>query len=336
MKNKNGSVLIISLSILAILVIFALGLGQRAAMGLRISRYQRDSLKALSLADSGINRMIFEIMNDTTADYDSLKDSWVNNETVFKKIAFENDTSNFAKVGYLKQNSASYGEDFIYGAQDEESKICINRIDASGQDEIKEALILAGLPELDAEEIKKVIAEWINTAAETEPEKKIFKNEPLKQKQELLLILEFYYKNKGTDNYSLTALQTFNKIKYLFTVFGEGKININTASEDVLKIIGRAAAKAGAIDAGYADSLATQIIEFRDGANGPFTDQTAVDTFAPPKIEEKNIFDAIKSNFCLKSNFFMIEVSAQADQTYKNISSVYDKDKKVMVFWHQS
>ncbi|MBI5144843.1 MAG: hypothetical protein HZA27_01505, partial [Candidatus Omnitrophica bacterium] len=47
---KKGSVLIISLWILAILVVFAVSLAQRAAASLRLARYQRDGLKAYLLA----------------------------------------------------------------------------------------------------------------------------------------------------------------------------------------------------------------------------------------------------------------------------------------------
>ncbi|MBU1727133.1 MAG: general secretion pathway protein GspK [Candidatus Omnitrophica bacterium] len=308
-KDKKGSVLIIALSILAILAIFALGLGQRAALDLRLARYQRDSLKSFELAKSGINRAIIEIANDSTNDYDSLKDNWANNET-------------------------SAQEEFIYGIKDEEGKINLNKC-GLGQNEVKEILIYKGLPDAEAEEIRKILSEWINSAVESEPEKAVFKNEYLRQAEEFLLILEFYYKNKGVSGYEEEARKLFDKIKDSVTVFGDGKVNINTCAESVLKSIARAAAKTKVISENYADSLISQIIETRDSASGPFKAQAEIDSFIPQKTEEQDIYDAIKPRLKIKSDFFRIEAGSHAGKTAKKIESVYDRSNNVIAYWHQ-
>ena len=50
----------ISLWILAILTILAVGIGHRVSMGLRLARYQKDKLKGLYLAKAGLKVLIVE------------------------------------------------------------------------------------------------------------------------------------------------------------------------------------------------------------------------------------------------------------------------------------
>jgi len=61
----------ISLWILAILVVFALGLGRRAMMNLRIAKYQKDKLKASCLARAGIKQAIVGIDVNGVTDEES-------------------------------------------------------------------------------------------------------------------------------------------------------------------------------------------------------------------------------------------------------------------------
>ena len=62
--NKRASVLMIVLWILAALVLFALGLGHRASIHLKISSFQKDRIKAGFLARAGIQKAIFLLEQD--------------------------------------------------------------------------------------------------------------------------------------------------------------------------------------------------------------------------------------------------------------------------------
>lgn len=76
--NKKAQALIISLWILAILTVMAVGIGHRVAMSLRMSRYGRDSLQALYQAKAQVNLAISKILQDTSPGYDSMAEEWMN------------------------------------------------------------------------------------------------------------------------------------------------------------------------------------------------------------------------------------------------------------------
>jgi len=76
--NKKAQALIISLWILAILTVMAVGIGHRVAMSLRMSRYGRDSLQALYQAKARVNLAVSKILQDTSPGYDSMAEEWMN------------------------------------------------------------------------------------------------------------------------------------------------------------------------------------------------------------------------------------------------------------------
>jgi type II secretory pathway component PulK len=76
--NKKAQALIISLWVLAILTVMAVGIGHRVAMSLRMSRYGRDSLQALYQAKARVNLAISKILQDTSPGYDSMAEEWMN------------------------------------------------------------------------------------------------------------------------------------------------------------------------------------------------------------------------------------------------------------------
>ena len=123
--TKKAQVLVVSLWILATLTILAVGIGHRVSMALRLSRYQRDKFKALYLARAGLNRAIAELEKDTTNDYDTLNESWVNNEEAFKRIVLNDNQSEFATVSYGTLDEYSNPKT-VYGVVDEERNININ------------------------------------------------------------------------------------------------------------------------------------------------------------------------------------------------------------------
>ncbi|MCM8790027.1 MAG: hypothetical protein NC916_03310, partial [Candidatus Omnitrophica bacterium] len=122
MKNR-AQVLILSMWILIILTILAIGIGHRVSMALRLSRSHRDKLKARYLTKVGINRLVVELDNDSN-DFDALNEDWANNEKLFSKILASDNQNEFAQVSY----TVIEGKDkrVIYGVRDEERKININ------------------------------------------------------------------------------------------------------------------------------------------------------------------------------------------------------------------
>lgn len=161
---------------------------------------------------------------------------------------------------------------FIYTITDEESKININTAPFE---------VVAGLPGLDTK-----LAQAINAS----------RLRPFKAKEEVLLV-------EGVDK------DNYKEFKDFITVYGDGKVNINTAPPEVLKALG------------FDDSLIETIKEFRAGEDkieataddGAFTDTaTILDTMrslvgfsgsAEAKIVQvlsRNLITTASNNLCLQ------------------------------------
>lgn len=157
--NKRGQVIIIILWILVILTVLAVTIGHRVSLALRLSRYQRDSLKAYSLAKGGINLAIAVLEEDGKKDtqgapgYDAPDEPWADNEQKFKNISLGSDKDEFATVYYV--DKAGGREEIKYGVTDEERKININTAD---KDLLKALLGECGVA--NPEDLAKNILFW--------------------------------------------------------------------------------------------------------------------------------------------------------------------------------
>ena len=129
MKNKNGTILIVTLWSLVILTMMAIALGGQASLEVKLSEYQRDKLRAKQLAIAAIERAIWEKINyeNTSVEVedgvDALNEAWAHNETVFKDRQLGDAT-------FEGTFSLSYSLDgaTLYGLEDEQSKININNV----------------------------------------------------------------------------------------------------------------------------------------------------------------------------------------------------------------
>jgi len=315
--QRKGSILLISSWVLSLLVIFALSLGFRAQIALKLSGYQRDSLRGYFLIIAGINRAIYELKKDTNA-YDALSESWSGNERVFSKISPQENEKEFCTVSYIDEEGKE-----IFGAMDEQSRININNSDSRV---VEEVFNFKGLSS-DAKEFSKLFSEWISSSVETQEEKKIFKNSPLSAKEELLIVLEYFYKDK------LKAYEVYESIEDLITVYGGGKLNINTVSQDVLLIFSKAYAETEEETAAAA-SLAETIIKIR-GEEGFFKEMAGITFDADFDLDELSLWTKISAFLDVKSDYFRIKAQAIVKDTPKQVNAVFNRDTKEIVYWHQ-
>jgi hypothetical protein len=326
----------ITLWITAILVIFALGLGHRAAISLKLARYQKDRLKAYYLAKAGINKAIAILKEDAqdpqTQDYDSIKACGVNlkskepQDIFSQNLGSEND--NFV-IGYYDATKT-----LIYGMREEEGKININTTGNANFDRAK-VLVLLNTREIEnAGELTDMIMNWIKTDSQID----ISKKEPLTAPEELLVVLEYFYQSRGDENFQDKANDTFNGIKDLFTVFGpsSGKININTASKDTLAVLAKAVDNEASST--LIDSLIKQIIDFREGETGPFITQSAIDNFmnALTNNDERETFGKMRVYLEAKSDYFRVNSRGEALNITRDITLVYDRSNGKIVYWHEN
>jgi DNA uptake protein ComE-like DNA-binding protein len=122
------------------------------------------------------------------------------------------------ELGRVRERELGRGK-FRYSFVDEQSKININTAPAE---------VIARLPGLDRELAGKIIDSPLR---------------PFHVKEELLLI-------EGIDETAFSVLREF------ITVYGEGRVNLNTVSAGTMEVLG------------FDEALAAMIVRFRQGADG--------------------------------------------------------------------
>lgn len=332
-RGRNGSIMMIMLWLLALLVIFAVSLGHRGLINLKLTRYQRDGLKAYYLAESGIKKSIALLDGDENKNYDSFDEPWssgrdIQDKPILNNIRIKDNYAGSFSVKYLydKKNS-----DYRC-ISDEERRINLNGIDSEEKREILSELFKFAEVN-NPEELKRIIVDWIDPNPQSLPGEEIFKNQPLKLPEELLLILEYYYeRNAGDKIYACKkAQEVYSKIKDLITVYpedGKIRININTASRDVLMILANSIAQDEQLK--YVDTIIGAIIEKR-----PFEKMesaiTDVDAFSS---DDDNLANNLKKYLDVCSHYFKIESTGNIGNVSKKIAVIYNRDAKEIVYRH--
>lgn len=232
--TNKGSILAIALWSLCLLTTFAVCLGfgvrQKIIMVKRLDT--RDRLHFI--AEAGIKRAILELKKeDKAADYDALKESWSNNIDIFKELQVG--AGKFTvSYDYLDRKS---GERWVrYGIMDEERKININKAKRSV---IERLFKTVGLDEMEAQNLSASIVDWRDSDSELSiplgsAEDGYYRDlkDPYEAKDADFEVLEELLLVRGMSR------EIFDKIKDFITIYGEGKVNINTAPSEVLLSLG--------------------------------------------------------------------------------------------------
>jgi type II secretory pathway component PulK len=326
----------VSLWITAMLGVFAVGLGQRAAVTLRIARYQRDSLRARLLAEAGLYQAIALLEEDAldpeTKDYDTVSACGLNLKGKEPKDVLScswSEKKESLRIGY------GPADDFVHGLRDEESRINLNL--QKGLFDRNKLIVLLELGEvIYPAELAGGIIDWLSASSTNA----LAKKESLRLPEELLLVLEAFFREKG--NTAEAALQqareAYVKLRDLFSVYGDentNKLNINTASEKALRVLTRAIAKEGTGDESSADALAALIVSQRNQA--PFKDKNAIDGASlGGSPDEQAIFSALKPYLVAKSDHYRIECEGRANNIARRITAVYNRDRKELLYWRES
>jgi len=309
-NNKTGSILIMSLWILAILSILAMGLGFRSSIEARLSKYNIDRLKALYLARAGVIKCQ-DLLSSDNNNYDSIYECGITLppkqklEDIFMNAKLADDYSGYFNVSYSGVDLKSYP-----GMVDEERKININRT----SDEVLKSLlqVLSGegrLP-VGAGQIDEIISSiecWRSPASGVDDHYYEYLVPPYQCKHAFFCAIEELLLVKGV------TLEIFNSIKDYITIFrpDDSRNNINTTPKEVLMALG------------MPETLADKIISFRngpDGEKGTDDDQVFLDVNTMDSVLNSNLpggltddeillIGNLKSKQCFTtmSNYFRIE-----------------------------
>lgn len=329
-EGESGSVLVVCIWIVIILVLLALSIGRRTSLEARILRYHLDRSQAFYIAKSGLERVCAQKADDENEGYDSLNEEWSNklNEDLspeFKDFALG---SGKFDIQYLYYESKDKEPKELYGMQDEQSKININMIvsESSVNDDLRAEFIriVEGILDYDeqgAQELVDKFIDWVDYdddkreyGKEDYSDKSITaKNKSLNRLEELLMI-------DGFDP------DIFNKLASYITIYGDGKVNINTAPKEVLTAMG------------LSEESAQDIIDYRCGYDmeAATSDDTAILDAQDLQSKQAEIFknrtlssedinaisNLISTRAAVKSYFYRVNSFAAVNNAKSKIQAV--------------
>ncbi|MBL7071962.1 MAG: general secretion pathway protein GspK [Candidatus Omnitrophica bacterium] len=231
-SNKRGAILVTTLWILSLLTILAIGIGIRVGVDIKLMSFFLNSSKAHYLAGAGLRKTIMLIEQDNDKKVDSINEQWGcgfdfnEEEYLLKEIELGD---GIFTVSYKSGKNEAGTDVYIYGASDEEGRLNINKLDD---------VMLAKLPEFTMEIVDSIM-DWRDEddverleGAESDYYGELespysCKSAPFSAPEELMLV-------KGMTE------EIYNGIKDIITVYpgdGDGKVNINTATEAVLAVL---------------------------------------------------------------------------------------------------
>ncbi|MFH1857572.1 MAG: hypothetical protein ABH845_01525 [Candidatus Omnitrophota bacterium] len=332
-KGKvKASVLIVTLWVLAILLLLAVGLAYRVGLDLHMTRYARDQMKAYYAAKAALAQAMVLLEEDSASTaVDTFQEAWSEAESLFK--AGEVGDGVFS-VYYTVTDEAG-NESKRYGMQDEESRLPLNRVSAE---------VLQRVPGLEEDQAVAIRA-WRGD--------KNFSPEQLVIEDHYYETLVTPYSRKGKPFETLEELLLvrgitpahYEEFRQFFTVYGSGKVNLNTVSAEALVLMG--------LD----PVLAQQISEARKGEDGVLgSPDDFIFNSVPDLVSQKfgkllrldqdqqlalvNFMSAYQEMLDVRSSAFRIQVEGRLKQNHikKRILVVADRSEvpSRIRYWHEN
>jgi DNA uptake protein ComE-like DNA-binding protein len=208
---------IVALWILAVLSLASVGSAHRVSLELKVAQYQLDRLRAAEAAEAGLRRAASEILSCVSG-FDCEGKGWMDNPEAFQDVALDG-----ASFSVWHSSKTLNGELTIaYGVEDEERRINVNT--ASRQ-------VLERIPGITSDVAERIV--------EFRGRERIVGNE-----REALgyRTMEEFRDQAGIPD------DLFEGVGEFLTVFGSGKVNVNTATPDVLVALGVLPAIVGRIE----------------------------------------------------------------------------------------
>ncbi len=330
---QKGTILIMVMWLLAILSLFAVGLGYRSTIELRLTSYYIDKTKCRYLAGQVINRVFFNIANDQDRKVDAYNENWGNLPESF----FESDMEG---VKVSVEHTADGNDDnevTLYGASDECAKLNVGKLPKS---------ILASEYwkknfSFD-EETADTIIHW-STKSSTKDELDMWYETTYGYEArhgDMELIQELYFL-KNIFGQSSEKNKNRAKLKNILTIYGNGQVNMNTATKETMEALFVMQSDQKEMDSSERDELIRMIIEYRNGDDGlPGTQddnlfkdtniETAIGTHESSKISMLNWLRQ-KKLIGVTSDFFKIDaiVSLENKNFEKKVSAIVTRSKEL-------
>ena len=213
LRRNQGFVLICVLWVLAILTVISVSMRQRALLDVRAATYSLDHTKAMLLARGAARRGMVEICNRAVV-------NWYNGEEGGTGLgqAWAHPVDMFAAgIYFAPGDMRNFDEDkCFYVIEDEERRVSINATDE---------MVLTNVRGLRHSDVRKIIR---RRTVGLDDEKK-----PVR----FLTTEELRYMFKDITEEDWFGKDEKPGLRNLLTCWGSGKININTASREILECV---------------------------------------------------------------------------------------------------
>ena len=311
-KKKRGSALIITLLVITTLTGLTIGFSEESSVELNLAGFSRDGYRAYQMARSGVHFALAVLANDEDKNMDSLREDWGQAGTQPFPYEFPEEMSVSGKI------------------VDENSKLNINYlIDEKGEipegsKRVEQASRLFKALGFE-ENLLDPLLDWLDSDNEKRPdgaESFFYQNleEPYSCANGPFLSIGQLSLVKGFRGIVPSGEKGENRLTDFFTIFGDGKININTASQEILQ----------SLSDNFDPSIAEAIIEYRQEE-----DFIKVDDLKKIPGIDGAIFSGISKWVTVKSSAFSIEARVESREAVAGINAfaVRKEEKPVLVYW---
>ncbi|MCM8780609.1 MAG: general secretion pathway protein GspK [Candidatus Omnitrophica bacterium] len=252
--NLKGSILYICLFIIFLLSTFAITISYGVRLKLALVKRLQDRDRLRFIAEAGIKRAIAEFKYLSSVSHISLKESILNSKGLFKDVSLGDETYSIC-YGCMDGEGKPKGEYLHYGLIDESRKINLNKADRHTLERLFKTVL--GIDEIESQELAASVLDWRDGDSQlsiplgsAEDSYYRYLQYPYEAKDAEFQILEELLLVKGMNQ------DNFEKLKDYITIYGDGKVNVNTASKTVL------------LSTGLDENIVEKIIEFRNGEDG--------------------------------------------------------------------
>ena len=337
-QTQRGSILIYTLWVCALLSIFVFSAGYSARQRLLVTGRLEDRVYLRDGAQSSAERALWAIHQPRQeTPYDTLKSPWSVNAHLFKEFHSSRVTVSVKKSGPAGENPPKDNLAFAWGLVDEESKLNVNTQ--------KNSQMLRRLFQLACradDPLSAVLADsvvdWIDADDSVNPsgaETPFYRSDKIPRVPRNAALRRY---EELRDIQGMTPEIYASVLPYV-TLFGDGKININTARATVLEA------------AGLPHALVEVILTYRLGNDsvpgtaddGVFSDistvSTALETVQNLSADDLNTLNSVVTGLLFKvtSDFYFLHATARLDSGRQELEleSVLGRESGI-VSWRES
>ena len=353
LKERSGIMLLAILWMLVILTALAVGLGRNTKIELVLTKHAIAKAKSKYYALAGIEFARDQIQLDSkdkmSFSFDNLYSCAVpNTEELSSESLFRRNQigSGYFSILYEKDDPFVSQSKKYYGLSDEDGRININSLDGKTAGVLRELIVLNGFSREDANIIAYSIVDWID------PDSRITA-EPYGAEDDYYSGLDrpYHCKNLFFDSKEELFLirgmtpEIYNAVKEHITVFPKKRgflVNFDTAPEEVLKAIARAAAGgASNTEISDADSAVEKLVNYRKGDDGEeaTSDDRIYDVnMLALNAKEKAVLRGVSRYRSKRSQYIRVNVFGTEENSNirSNINAIISRKDLSLVYWNRT